>query len=173
MLSDSTELNSYLEATCSAATQEHSSILRNPRVHYRLHNSPQLFPILSQIIKTRTTSSDLCKISFSIIHHLRPGFPSRLLPPSFSTNNLTHFSFPIRLKWPGHLTLLASSFELYLAKSTSYKAPIYAAFSTLTSLHPSSVQIFSAPSSQTTSVYVVPLMSETKFHAHTEQQAKL
>jgi hypothetical protein len=49
----------------------------------------------------------------------------------------------------------------YLAKSTNYKAPRYAAFSTLPSLHPSLVQILSStPCSQTHSVYVPPLLSE-------------
>jgi hypothetical protein len=47
-------------------------------------------------------------------------------------------------------------------------------FSNLLSLHLSSVQtVFWAPWSQTPSIYVPPLMSLTKFHIHTEPQAKL
>jgi hypothetical protein len=48
------------------------------------------------------------------------------------------------------------------------EAPHYAFFSNLLLVHPSS-----PPCSQTPSVYVPPLMQETKFRTHTEPQAKL
>jgi hypothetical protein len=53
------------------------------------------------------------------------------------------------------------------------EAPRYTAFSTLPSLYPSLVQIFSTPCSQTPSIYVLFLLSEIMFHTHAEPQAKL
>jgi hypothetical protein len=43
------ELNPSWEAANFAATQEFRSILWNPKVHYRVHKSPQPVPILIQI----------------------------------------------------------------------------------------------------------------------------
>jgi hypothetical protein len=56
----------------------------------------------------------------------------------------------------------------------SYEALHYAVFSNLQSVHLSSVQIFSSSTcSQTPSLYVPPLPSETKLRTHTESQTKL
>jgi hypothetical protein len=66
--------------------------------------------------------------------------------------------------------------HLFLLDHSNYGwrgAPHYAVFSILLSLHLSSVKILSStPCPETPSIYVPALMSETKFHTHTELQAK-
>jgi hypothetical protein len=49
------------------ATQEYPNILWNPTIHYHVHNSPPLIPILSQIKPVHTTTSYFSKIHFNII----------------------------------------------------------------------------------------------------------
>jgi hypothetical protein len=103
--------------------------------------------------------------------HLHPGLPSGLFPSGFPTSNLYAFLFSrICATWCDHI-IFDFIILITLGEDYNHADSHYAVFSDHPLLHPSLVQILSsAPFSNTPSVYVPPLMSETKFHTHTEPQ---
>jgi hypothetical protein len=108
------------ELTSSAAIQELPTILRNPKVHYNVHNIPSPVSILSQINPVHTTEFYLYKIQFKIIYQHVLISSSGLVPSGFPTNILYEFFFiPIHATFPTNLILL----YLIWGMCTSYDAP--------------------------------------------------
>jgi hypothetical protein len=79
------ELNRSWEATSCAVTQQIPSILWNPKVHYRVHNSPPLVPILSQINPIHPIP---LRLIWMLSTHLRLGLPTGQDPSDFPINIL-------------------------------------------------------------------------------------
>ena len=84
-----------------AASQEIPRISRNPKVHCRTHKRPPPVSILGQPNPVHIPTSHLLEIHPNIIHPLRLGLPSGLLPSGFPSKTLyTPLSLPTRATWP-------------------------------------------------------------------------
>jgi hypothetical protein len=92
-LTDSMELSTTREATSYGATRWFPSILWNPKVHYRIHQSHPLVPILSQTNPV-TTPKYLSRSILILCTHLRLGFPCGLFPPTFPVITYKRSSSP-------------------------------------------------------------------------------
>jgi hypothetical protein len=114
------------EAANCAATQELPSVLWNPKVHYRVHKSPQLVRILSQIDPIHTIPFFLCKIHFNIVHPPTSWSSRWSLSFWISHNILYAFIFYfIHSTCPAHLILLYLKTAYLIFKNMNYMLGIW------------------------------------------------
>jgi hypothetical protein len=103
-----TELNPSREAANCTVSQEISSILWNPKVHYRVHKITPQVPILNQINPIHTILSYLSKIHFNIVH-----------PPT-SWSSQSSLSFLLSNQYPICIPLLLHSCYMFCPSHPSW-----------------------------------------------------
>jgi hypothetical protein len=102
---------------------EHSntpSVLWNPKVHYRVHTSASLVPLLSLINPIYASPSYFLNAHFIFSSHVSLGIPNGLLHSGFTTKTLhAHLFSPLHAPTlPAHVILLLIIRKLHFMQST-------------------------------------------------------
>jgi hypothetical protein len=113
------ELSPCWVAASRSDTQEFLNILWNPKVHYRVHKSPLLVRMRSQLNSVHTTQAYFSlKSILMLFFHLRLGASSGLFPYGFPIKALYTFIFsPYVL----HVLRISSLFIVLIAFGKEYK----------------------------------------------------
>ena len=169
-----THYNRSWKADGFSASQEMSQILRNSKLYYCVYNSPYLLPILSQINPVHTLTASFFNTHFNIILSVTSKYSKGCPCCMFPDQNLESICFP-----PPHTCYMPHPFQLpgfYCLKNIWWikVMRLLSSPSNLLLPPPSKTQVSSsAPFSQTTSAYILPLMRKTKFHSHVKLMTRL
>jgi len=94
------ERSLFSEADSDPTNQEIPRLLSNPKVHYRVHNSPELDTILSHMNLVHTFRHYICTIHSNIIFPSMPRSSEWHLPLRFRDRNLVSLIRPVRASVP-------------------------------------------------------------------------
>jgi hypothetical protein len=172
---NSMELSPSWEPTSYAATQQFPNILWNLKDHYCVHKSTPLVPIPSQINPVHATPSYISKLHINIIppppqclSHpsvFPSGFPTKILHTILKHHScyMPHQSHPPGLDHFNYTLWRVQVMKLLIRQFS----PTSCQFILISSKYSPQHLVLEHPQS------MFSLMSEAKFHTHTEPQAKL
>jgi len=148
------------EANSHSTSQEVPHLLWNPKVHYHVHNSPPLVPIVSQMNPVNILPY-LPEVHRNIICPSTARSSEWSLSFRFSDQNVVytpHLSHACYMPRPSYSPPLNHINNiLWSIRCTSYETPHCAVFSSLLPLHLTS-RFSSVPCSHTPSTCVIPVM---------------